>query len=305
MNIWEYECHKTVDWSEVQTHYLVMKTVISSPVIEIIVPSVLGPFIGAAIAKIWGHFERHRGEKREAKRLSSILFPFEEAQAFVGPRYPWMKKKEVSQNDLKAIGYHLKGLIYAICSFARRKPIVRVKEDKIDFAKPLFSSGGPIPNWYTRNVMYGKEIDLPYKFRLDVTDELREMPPDKLRKAGVKAARQKPNWFIADKLGKPFKVNGKEAKPVYVENKLIEDYFMIISTRNIHPDAKNTNVPCLIVAGCHGPGTAAAGSALKNLDILNQIESNVKGNFQAIGWTRVKNGKPLKDTIKLHEIVSV
>ncbi len=310
MNIWENECHRTVDWKLLEDHFLVEKpgwARFSELVLVLFVAPLLVAVAGGIAVQEYGiwrkrHQER-REEEEEAEVLRSMLFPFGEAELFVGPRYHWMEKKDkkVSRNDIKALGDHLKGVIYAICSFIRRKPAVKITEDKIDFSKPLIASGGPIPNWYTRNLMYGGDIDLPYKFRLDVTEELRRMSPEGLREAGVKVGKEEPRWVMADRLGNIPKINGMELKPVFSGTKCIRDYFMIIRARNIHP-ANKGNTPCLILAGCHGPGTAAAGLAVKKLEILREINKKARGYFQAIGDTAVQRRKPVENTIRLLDV---
>lgn len=166
MSVWEYRCYASVSWKQAEDHFLVAKpgwARFSSLSLALFIPLFLVPIVTQIVDYEYRNFrqrERKRqSEEKEAERLRSILFPFftEEAQFFVGPRYPWMEKKEqkVSQNDIGSIAYHLKGVIYAICSFIKKKPAVKLTDDKIDFSKSLIASGGPIPNWYVRNLMYG------------------------------------------------------------------------------------------------------------------------------------------------------
>lgn len=114
--------------------------------------------------------------------------------------------------------------------------------------------------------------------------------------------KKQPLWAIANREGNVAKINGEELKPVYSGEKCVKDYFMIIKAQNIHPAAKD-NVPCLVLAGCHGPGTSAAGLALKKLEVLKEIDQRSRGYFQAIGETTIQRRKPKEDSIRLLDVI--
>ena len=58
----------------------------------------------------------------------------------------------------------------------------------VDFSGDIVSIGGPIPNFFTRNVMYGPLLSLPYVFNLNpknINKNLRDYTPEKLRRVGL------------------------------------------------------------------------------------------------------------------------
>lgn len=163
-----------------------------------------------------------------------------------------------------------------------------------DFARNLVSVGGPIPNMYTRNLLYG-DHGIPYKYDLNPQQdgELAEYSPEELRRVGIPGAsaaeNQKPNWNIVDEDGKQAHVDGAKARPTSADEHWCEDFFMIVKTENIHPGAEDKKV--LSVSGCHGVGSEAALKSLCMPEIQETIYQTVRSApFQALG--RVVNEDP-------------
>ena len=155
--------------------------------------------------------------------------------------------------------------------------------------------------------MYGPAVNLPYRFRLDVHDTLKDKNLDELREAGVKQGEREPEWLIADEAGKIAQIFGAPSKPLVRGAGLdwLTDYFMIIKSRNACPGAEEFK--SLVLAGCHGPGSRAAAMALKDVKILKLIEDTVgDADFQALGRVSLSSAGDLvastiavdKDTIK-------
>lgn len=181
--------------------------------------------------------------------------------------------------------------------------LVVSEQTGVDFSSDLVSVGGPIANFYTRNVMYdtrdGPDFSLPYRFDLNppgVQDDLTEYPPQKLREIGLADDRElgrRPNWCLVDEGGETLDIQGDQSRPNWRDGNWMTDYFTVAKVPNVHPDApplhRADTKRVLILAGCHGFGTRAALEALKSGDILETIESEVNdGYFQLIG--RVKRG---------------
>jgi|GEM_PF-1217529 len=167
----------------------------------------------------------------------------------------------------------------------------------VDFTSDLISIGGPIPNFYTRKVMYGDDIDLPYKFDLNppgVEDDLASYSPEQLREIGLDDDRSlghRPNWRIVDETGDPLEPPGDKTIPDWGNGQWTRDYFTVAKVPNVHPGAppvdRAETKRALILAGCHGLGTRAALEALKSGEILDTIESEVQdGYFQLVGKVR-------------------
>lgn len=183
--------------------------------------------------------------------------------------------------------------------------VILANETDVDFSSDVISIGGPISNLFTRNVIYGTDISLPYRFDLNpagVDDDLSTYSPQQLREIGLSDDREfghRPNWSIVDKNGEAPKIQEKETIPKWGDGAWDLDYFMVAKVPNTHPAApplrQAETKRALILAGCHGYGTRAALEALKSGDILETINSKVEdGYFQLIGRVKRNNGAEIR-----------
>jgi len=174
------------------------------------------------------------------------------------------------------------------------KRVDPISGDGPDFTRNLVSVGGPIPNMYTRNLLYG-DHGIPYKYDLNPGPDggLADYAPEELRRVGVSddsvVENRKPNWNIVDEDGKQAHVDGAKARPTSADSHWCEDFFMILKTENVYPGAENKQA--LSVSGCHGVGSEAALKSLCIPEIRETIYQTVGGDhFQALG--RVINEDP-------------
>lgn len=321
-SVWNYPCHRGVEWEEVKKEVFLLER--TMPQFSNPEPILIGVIIGlgilaleeatkglirAAFRELYGKAKKSREERRKLKVLRKELFlDFLGTDMFVGVRYPWFEKPEqrLSRRDLGSLRGIMEGFIYTLCSLIRKKPSIKKIEDRVDFARNLVVIGGPIPNWYTRNLMYASELDLPCRFRLDVAVDLKNYTPAQLREAAYLEGKPQPEWYIANRDGSVARtLKGEETKPVVVSGKTIRDFFMIMKVPNIAPEAKGSRA--LVLAGCHGLGTWAAGLSLKELDILEAVEKEAgDGYFQALGSVLAnRRGEPDKETIKIGPIIKL
>ena len=320
--IWEFPCHQGVEWKDVEKEvFLLQRTtplfgnpdpVLTTVLIGLgilVLEEATAGLIRTAFKELYGKIKRSREERQKLRILRKRLFPFFlGADTFVGVRYPWFAttEKRLSIRDLQAAGGVMQGVLYTICSLIRRKPPIAIIQDKVDLAGNLIAIGGPIPNWYTRNLLYASKIDLPYRFRLDVESGLEKQSPAQLRQAGYLEGKAQPRWYVANPDGSVAKTSkGEETKPLLARKHTLRDFFMIVKTPNVFDGAKDTRA--LVLTGCHGLGTWAAGLSLKKLHVLEAIEKEAgNGYFQALGAVSAsKKGKPDEDTIEIGPIVKL
>lgn len=283
-------CHATVPWSEVEP-ILVQRSRRGSFFLEF--GSLFASIIGQRVLKAGESKIKQRLEERGEEIGADLreLTPFiNHADFFVGDRHDW-KHHGIGFGDEKIIKHMTDAFYKMNVHLAGEGPkSVDETSTEADFSRHLVSIGGPIPNWYFRNLMYGDQIDLPYKFYLNPNPErldLSEFTPRELRKLGRKDTSEfqaEPNWFIADETGVPADVFGDDAIPGYGDvGDWITDYFMILKAPNIHP-ACDHNRRILAIAGCHWLGGMGAIDSLTNPTILSQIKKEVgDGDFQALG----------------------
>lgn len=305
-SIWDKKCYEPVSWDEIgqegSTHYIhpvgdtalvlnqkkekiAKKAIIGGGIVgtslalfEVIYP-LFGVVSAAISAGILIYDSINEQERRRIEEVYNELFPIKgRGYIGVGEREPWMNSAEkLSLYDIGSTGHIVEGIAHGFSLF-RAKP-KEVKDIKIDLKDNLYMAGGPIPNAYSRNVLYGKAIQTPYKFRFDLNEKLANRSPTDLKRVSYKT---EPNWSICDESGRDY------GTPKIEDGKFIEDYFMIIKCKNIYPQARK-NAKSVIFAGCHGPGTSAAGALIKNKDLLNYIYTEVgNDDFQLIGRVSIE-----------------
>ena len=174
-----------------------------------------------------------------------------------------------------------------------------------DFTGDLIAVGGPISNFYARNLMYGDSIDLPYRYDLNPDDgsaDTSDASPLELREVGLndnKGFERRPNWCLVERDGTAPEVGNRPARPERRGETWIRDYFTIVKAPNVHPDAMatyGTEPKVLSVSGCHGFGTRAAISALQDREVLTTLEAEADdGYFQALGRVKRRPDAGLED----------
>jgi len=213
------------------------------------------------------------------------LIDFERIQRaqYVGPN---------SANDL--FGLHM-FFARTNMTLAQEHPLSleRTADDSVNFTETnLICSGGPIPNPYVRNLMYGDAIDLPYRFRLDVQGygtDLGGLDPRELRMIGRHESSEgaEPNWYLADRSGAPVQVGGHPSRPVRgaEPDRYDRDYFTIVKSDNVHPAVFGTDdYKSLVMCGCHGFGTKGSLKAVLEPSIIDELHDMVGGeDFQVLG----------------------
>jgi len=303
-SIWDKKCYETVTWdkieNEVSPHYIHYlgdttiamekktepkgKTAIIGAFLETI--NTISPLFGILIAAITGgkvsNNSKNEFERRQIEEVYNEVLPIRR-RSFIGTgeREPWMDSDEkLSPYDKDSTTHIIEGIANGF-SLSNAQPKEINGKKRMEFQHNLYLAGGPISNAYSRNVLYGKTIQTPYKFRLDLNEKLVDFSPSKLKKISYKT---EPNWYICDENGHEIK-NGT---PKIKNGKIIEDSFMIIKCNNIYPQA-NKNTKCVIFAGCHGLGTAAAGKIIKNQQVIDYIYSKVESNdFQLLGKVSIE-----------------
>jgi len=247
------------------------------------------------------------------------LIPFVgTADVFLGQRRPWMADKfegvreflddlgdrpEDELYDLDQIaGYSTNELLQTLdflvttnLALHDEGPVDVFSDStlEVDFGRDLIAIGGPISNHYTRNLMYGDHVDLPYRYDLnpdDGSDDIADIPPTELRELGLTDERgfdERPNWRLVDRNGNLPRIRNRATKPMRRNGVWKQDYFTIIKAPNIHPSARKrvgTETYSLVLSGCHGLGTRAAIRALQTEHVLDTLDEEAgDGFFQAIG----------------------
>ena len=93
-------------------------------------------------------------------------------------------------------------------------------------------------------------------------DELRSLEPE-------------PSWSIIGE--------SEEFIPEMRDNTIVRDYGMLIKAKHPDTNARRKGKRVLVVAGCHGIGTMAVGSSIKDGLILGKIWDEIGDrDFQAI-----------------------
>lgn len=304
-SIWNNKCYKDISWAEIENkesphyiHYLgdtalVMKkkketkrneaAIIGAIEVAGVTLGIISPYFTiASVAFCAGkkYYEySNEYEKRCIENIYSEIFPFKEIGYIgVGRRERRMgSANNINIFDIDAVRDIVEGLAHGISSVAN--DVMKVEEKYMDLKNNLYIVGGPISNAYSRKVLYGNYLQIPYKFRLDLTEELANSSPLELKALIYDI---EPNWYICDENG--VEIEGGTPK---IENGILtEDSFMIIKCRNIRA---NNNTRSVIFAGCHGPGTSAAGKLVKDKKIIEYIYSKTKGqDFQLIGKVPVE-----------------
>jgi hypothetical protein len=283
-------CHATVPWRKVEP-ILIQRSRRGSFFLEVgsLFLSIVGPrILESGESKIQQRLEE-RGEEigSDLRELAPFI---NHADFFVGARHDW-EEHGIGFGDEKIIRHMVDAFYQMNVQLAGEGPkSVDKTSTVVDFSRHLVSVGGPIPNWYFRNLMYGNEVDLPYKFHLNPEPErvdLSDKTPKELRRLGRKDTsvfQAEPNWFIADSTGAPADVFKDNAIPEYGDvGDWITDYFMILKAPNIHP-ACDHNRRILSVAGCHWLGGMGAIDSLTDSTVLSRIKEEVgDGDFQALG----------------------
>lgn len=308
-SIWDKKCYETINWDKIESkttphyiHYLGDTTLAMEKKIDKTVKTglLLGGMVGVGIAAfeiinpLWGvvsaavsagiaFYDRYNEEeRRRIEEIYNELFPIKgRGYIGVGRRELWMNSAEkLNLFDIGATGSIIDGIAHGFSLF-RAQP-KEVKEKDMDLKNNLYIAGGPIPNAYSRNVLYGNEIRIPNKFRLDLNERLAKTSPSELK---IVRHNKEPNWNICDEEGNEI----KGGTPKIKNNILTEDRFMIIKCKNIYPKA-NKNTKSVIFAGCHGSGTSAAGELIKIKEIIEYIHSKVGDeDFQLIGKVQVNH----------------
>lgn len=269
---------------------------------------------------------RPAGEMNERVAQLEDLLPFVgTADVFLGQRRPWMADKlrgvgeylndigDRSEDELYDIdhiaGYSANELLQTLdflistnLALHDEGPVGVFSDStlEVDFSRDLIAIGGPIPNYYTRNLMYGDHVDLPYRYDLnpeDGSDDIADVPPTELRELGLTDERgfdKRPNWRLVDRDGNLPRIRNRKTKPMRRDGEWKQDYFTIIKAPNIHPSARErvgSETYSLVLSGCHGLGTRAAIRALQTEHVLDTLDAEAgDGFFQAIG--SVKQPEP-------------
>lgn len=310
-SVWNQQCHDTVKWPRVEKNTELIEwdssdtgfdreeskneqtTVIAGissrgPTFEVRDP------VGAISKGARAALERmQRSGDPSIEDLRELVSFFENAHCFVGYRERW-DEDILSENDKNALTQMVDNLDEIVNGNASREyKYGRIVGEPVDFTKNLICYGGPVANWYTRNLLYGDEAELPYKFNLNpdsYPEDLSDKSPQELRKFGGSSARganiEGPNWHLSDnERAEPAKIGPEETKPEPDESndRWHRDYFMIVKSKNIHEDSEGLN-DCLTLAGCHGYGTEAAAKVFEDRELVNRMASKAgKNDFQAIG----------------------
>lgn len=296
--MWDQACHSTVPWEEVGG-ILVQRSRRGSLIFEIATP-VLSGFGSAAapiiIEKLRENSDNNHDESFQTN-LEEVLPFITQSDFFVGNRHHWSSDDPIGPKDKEVIELLTEFFTQLNIEIMQTEPSeVTEVDETVEFDRHLVSLGGPIPNWYSRNLIYGPEVETPYKFclnpepdRLDLSD----YGPRELRTLGRKDHSEfvgEPNWYLANTAGDRAVVDNADAIPLYreepdgVKPKLwYRDYFTIIKAPNIHPSA-TPYAQSLVIAGCHGLGGLASIHALQDPDLISKIRAEAgDGYFQAVG----------------------
>ncbi len=250
-------------------------------------PSVVISTVGPAIVLVkW--LKDEYTKLRDKKELYEHLFGFlKEAEVSVGEINPWIRDN-VPPDDREALTT-LKSVIYKFFKEEREEEWIGTFRP-VDKNQNICSVGGPVSHQDTRKAMgYDesgkiKATDLPYVFNIQ-KEEL-EFPDVRVKRVFGGKIWYEPNWCIVD-------AHTKE--PIYVpevtdDGILKTDFLMIIVGPNkftktaIHSGKKH-----MMIAGAHGVANLAVSKVLRDLKILQKLDSEVKtGYFQLIVEIKIK-----------------
>lgn len=230
-------------------------------------------------------------ESDDSTIYSDVFGFLPDSELFLGTRKHWKEgEAALSPNDTVS-GALLQWLFIELnTKVTEGLPIeMTATSSSVDFSRNLVSFGGPIPNDFSRNLLYDSDISFPYRYCLNPEPEIKDLSshsPAELRELGRLRKDdfdRPPNWYIADATENPLVVQGEEARPVSGDDRWLTDYFMITKTPNVHPRA-SPGTKCLSISGCHGFGTWGATRAIQIPENIRQIHEEVwTGDFQAIG----------------------
>lgn len=296
--MWNQECHTTVPWGEVDG-ILVQRSRRGSLIFEIASP-VLGALGSAAAPVVLQRLRRRREVEYDDEFQADLeeVVPFiTRADFFVGSRHHWDADDQIGPGDAQVVDLLTDFFTSLTIQVTQTYPseISEVSE-AVAFDRHLVSLGGPIPNWYSRNLMYGSDVDLPYRFCLNPEPDRLDLSghdPLELRELGRRDFTEfvgEPNWYLADESGDRAVVDNAEAVPQFRETPdgpkpkhWYRDYFTIVKAPNVHPDA-GPRKKSLCMAGCHGLGGLAAIHALQDPELVARIRREAgDGHFQAVG----------------------
>jgi hypothetical protein len=180
---------------------------------------------------------------------------------------------------------------------------------------PVVSIGGPLPNFYTRRVMYDEEFDLKYRFDLNpdnVEEDLSEVPPNELRSKGLKDQEDfssRPEWKIVDKSGDIPKIENAPTKPKRSDDRWYRDYFTVFRVPNPYQDSEreSSQKRSLVCAGCHGLGTRTAVESVIDGTVREKIDERglSDGSFQLLGRVKRQNDGSVSYTIPEAHVVGL
>lgn len=180
---------------------------------------------------------------------------------------------------------------------------------------PVVSIGGPLPNFYTRRVMYDEEFDLKYRFDLNpdnVEEDLSEVPPNELRSKGLKDQEDfssRPEWKIIDKFGDIPRIENAPTKPKRSDDRWCRDYFTVFRVPNPYQDSEreSSQKRSLVCAGCHGLGTRTAVESVIDGTVREKIDEQElsDGSFQLLGRVKRENDGSVSYTIPETHVVGL
>ena len=244
--------------------------------------------------------QRHSGSERKLGEIGDYLADLADADGSV---YDEDHVKGYSTNEL----FQTLDFVIATNIALTDEGPERVFSDPsitADFTGDLVAVGGPISNLYTRNLMYGDSVDLPYRYDLNPDDgsaNISDASALELRDIGLNDDRfeRRPNWRLIEHDGSAPEVGNRPARPERRGETWIRDYFTIVKAPNVHPDAAATHgaePKVLSVSGCHGFGTRAAIRALQDREVLATLEAEAAdGYFQALGRVKRRRDAGLED----------
>lgn len=328
---WDDPCYETVSWPVVEDDSNLLYRVEEGSWTLSLVSTMVGG-VAANMMEPWVKQKlrqrRQRSDENVAELVTQleILVPFvNHADVFLGRRRPWIQEKlsdlgaflsEVAElgddvyDDIDHLGTYSSNELLQTLDFlvstnvaingTGPTDVFTDTDAAVDFSGDLIAIGGPITNYYTRNLMYGNTVDLPYRYNLnpdDGSNETSDITPTELRSIGLtdnKGFDRRPNWCLVDENGECATISKKETRPERRGETWICDYFTIIKSRNIHPKATGKhgeNPTSLVLSGCHGFGTRAAITALKTEHVLETLQQEAgDADFQAIGRVKRAGG---------------
>lgn len=328
---WDDPCYDTVSWPVVEDDSNLLYRVeegswtlsLVSTVVGGVAANMMEPWIKRKLRQ-----RRQQPEEDVAELVTQLemLVPFvNHADVFIGRRRPWIREKlsdlgeflsEVADlgediyDDIDHLGTYSSNELLQTLDFlvstnialndAGPTSVFADADATVDFSGDLIAVGGPIANHYTRNLMYGSTVELPYRYDLnpdDGSDETSDITPTELRSIGLTDNRgfdRRPNWCLVDENGAFPIISNTKTRPERRDNTWMRDYFTIIKSPNIHPEATakhGENPTSLVLSGCHGFGTRAAIAALKTDHVLETLQREAgDAFFQAIGRVKRAGG---------------